>query len=120
MLDTAATPVIWLALILGYSGGIAAAWGPFASFMARLFDTRVRYSGTAFSLQLSEIFFGGALAPSIAVLLYRAAGGPELVAAYMAAARLLSAVCSLLISDFLGNAAEERIPHAMAGREAHS
>lgn len=102
MLNTKSTLMIWLAVILGLSVGHAAAYGPMASFIARLFDTRVRYSGTAMSYQLAGVL-GGALAPFIAVLLYTAAGGTILISVYMAMLCVLSVVCVYLASDFPGD-----------------
>lgn len=85
-----------------------------ASFMARLFGARVRYSGISLSYQLAGIL-GGALAPLIATLLYAAIEGPALIALYMAALCGLTIVCVYLASDFPGDdpdearlAAEER------------
>jgi MFS family permease len=106
MLETKVSVVIWLALILGLSVGHAAGYGPLASFIARLFGARVRYSGTSISYQLAGVL-GGALAPSIAVLLYAAIAGPELIAVYMAALCLLTVVCVYLASNFPGDAEEE-------------
>lgn len=102
MLNTKIAPVIWLAVILGLSVGHAAAYGPMASFIARLFDTRVRYSGTAMSYQLAGVL-GGALAPFIAVLLYAAVGDPILISVYMAILCVLTVVCVYLASDFPGD-----------------
>jgi MFS transporter, MHS family, shikimate and dehydroshikimate transport protein len=106
MLETKVSVVIWLALILGLSVGHAAGYGPLASFIARLFGARVRYSGTSISYQLAGVL-GGALAPTIAVLLYAAIAGPELIAVYMAALCLLTVVCVYLASNFPGDAEDE-------------
>jgi hypothetical protein len=78
-----------------------------ASFIARLFGGRVRYSGTSLSYQLAGIL-GGALAPSVATLLYAAINGPELIALYMVALCGLTVVCVYLASDFPGDEPEER------------
>lgn len=43
----------------------SAAWAPIAAFLAELFDTRVRYSGTAIGFQLAAVI-GGAIAPLVA------------------------------------------------------
>jgi hypothetical protein len=77
-----------------------------ASFMARLFGARVRYSGISLSYQLAGIL-GGALAPFIAVLLYAAIDGPELIALYMAALCGVTVVCVYLASDFPGDDPDE-------------
>jgi MFS transporter, MHS family, shikimate and dehydroshikimate transport protein len=106
MLNTRTSVLIWLALVLGLSVGHAAAYGPMASFIARLFEGRVRYSGTSLSYQLAGIL-GGALAPSVATLLYAAINGPELIALYMVALCGLTVVCVYLASDFPGDEPEE-------------
>jgi hypothetical protein len=59
------------------------------------------------SYQLAGIL-GGALAPFIAVLLYAAIDGPELIALYMAALCGLTVVCVYLASDFPGDDPDER------------
>lgn len=105
MLNTKVTVLIWLATILGLSFGHAAAYGPMASFIARLFGTRVRYSGAAISYQLAGVL-GGALAPIIAVSLYQVVNGPALIALYMAALCVLTVVCVYLASTFPGDIAE--------------
>lgn len=106
MLDTRSAVVIWLALVLGLSVGHAAAYGPMASFIARLFGARVRYSGTAISYQLAGVL-GGALAPTVAVLLYAVAGGPQLISVYMIALCALTVVCVYLASHFPGDEPQE-------------
>jgi MHS family shikimate/dehydroshikimate transporter-like MFS transporter len=107
MLNTKVSVLIWLALIVGLSVGHAAAYGPMASFMARLFGARIRYSGISLSYQLAGIL-GGALAPFIATLLYAAIEGPELIALYMAALCGLTVVCLYLASHFPGDDPDER------------
>jgi MFS transporter, MHS family, shikimate and dehydroshikimate transport protein len=107
LLNTRSSILIWLALVLGLSVGHAAAYGPMASFIARLFGGRVRYSGTSLSYQLAGVL-GGALAPSVATLLYAAINGPELIALYMAVLCGLTVVCVYLVSSFPGDEAEER------------
>ena len=107
MLNTEASVLIWLALVGGLSVGHAAAYGPMANFMARLFGARVRYSGISLSYQLAGIL-GGALALFIAVLPGPSIDGPELIALYMAALCGLTVVCVYLASDFPGDEAEER------------
>src|SRR5215218_5131835 len=107
LLDTKVSILIWLALVLGLSVGHAAAYGPMASFIARLFGGRVRYSGTSLSYQLAGIL-GGALAPTVATLLYAAINGPELIALYMAVLCALTVVCVYLASDFPGDDPDER------------
>lgn len=119
MLDTRVSVVIWLALILGLAVGHSAAYGPMANFMAKLFGSRVRYSGVSVSYQLAGIL-GGALAPTVAVLLYAAAGGPQLIALYMIALCLLTVVCVYLATDFPGDTDEEQRLAAAGTRDPTS
>jgi metabolite-proton symporter len=92
MVNTQSQPVIWLALILGIAVGVGAMFGAQAAYFAELFGTSLRYSGFAFARELGSIFAGG-LAPFIAAwLLMKQGGQPWLVAVYMMAMALITAV----------------------------
>jgi metabolite-proton symporter len=68
LLDTGSFPMIVLAV--GVALLIhAVMYGPQAAFIAELFATRLRYSGTSLGYQLAGVA-GGALAPIIAILLF--------------------------------------------------
>ena len=56
----------WIAIVLGLAVGLAAMYGPQASFLSELFGTKVRYSGVSIGYNLASIF-AGALSPLIAI-----------------------------------------------------
>ncbi len=97
LLNTEATPLIWLAIILGFNVGHDAMYGPQAAFFSELFGTRVRYSGASLGYQLASVLAGG-FAPLIAVALL-AAYGYGAVAAYMAAMALITTVSVILAAE---------------------
>ena len=97
LLNTSATPLIWLAIILGFNVGHDAMYGPQAAFFSELFGTRVRYSGASLGYQLASVLAGG-FAPLIAVYLL-ATFGYGAVAAYMAAMALLTTVSVILAAE---------------------
>lgn len=97
LLNTGSTPLIWLAIILGFNIGHDAMYGPQAAFFSELFGTRVRYSGASLGYQLASVLAGG-FAPLIAVALL-AAYGYGAVAAYMAALALITTVSVILAAE---------------------
>ncbi|PLS87108.1 MAG: MFS transporter [Actinobacteria bacterium] len=97
MLNTGATALIWLAIILGVNIGHDAMYGPQAAFFSELFGTRVRYSGASLGYQLASVLAGG-LSPLIAVALL-AAYGFGAVALYTAAMALITAVSVVLAAE---------------------
>ena len=72
-------------------------YGPQAAFFTELFTTRVRYSGATLGYQLGAIV-GGALAPTIAVLLWDRYG-IFYVSVYIAFASLLTLISIKLLSE---------------------
>jgi MFS transporter, MHS family, shikimate and dehydroshikimate transport protein len=68
LIDTGATPLVWLALVLVFTFAHAPMYGPQAAFLAEMFGTRVRYSGASLGAQLASIVAGG-LSPFIATAL---------------------------------------------------
>jgi MFS transporter, MHS family, shikimate and dehydroshikimate transport protein len=92
LVGTQSQPLIYLALILGISVGVAAMFGPQAAYFAELFGARLRYSGFAFARELGSILAGGP-APFIAASLLLYSGGqPWLVAGYFVLLSLITAV----------------------------
>jgi MHS family shikimate/dehydroshikimate transporter-like MFS transporter len=105
----AAFPAFWL---MQYSGsGVIASiaivialgvlwapvYGPQAAIFCDLFDTRVRYTGVSLVYQIGAIF-SVSLTPLAATALLHANGDqPWLVAAYVAAAGVISAICVALM-----------------------
>jgi metabolite-proton symporter len=91
LVGTQSQPLIYFALILGISVGVAAMFGPQAAYFAELFGARLRYSGFAFARELGSILAGGP-APFIATALLLYAGGqPWLVAGYFVLLSLITA-----------------------------
>jgi MFS family permease len=69
LLDTRSFAAIALAAVVALLMH-AAMWGPQAAFVAELFSTRLRYSGASLGTQAAGIA-GGALAPIVAISLFR-------------------------------------------------
>ena len=90
------------------TGGIAVGliftgmqYGPQAAFFTELFSTEVRYSGASLGYQIGAIL-GGALAPTIAVMLWNTYG-VAYVSVYMAIAALATLFCVSRLSETSGN-----------------
>ena len=73
----------------------AALWAPLASFLPAMFPTHVRFTGAGLGFQLAGIA-GGAFAPIIALSLLNAYETGQAVAAYVAAALLVTAVAAMV------------------------
>lgn len=72
-------------------------FGPMGAFLPEMFPTNVRYTGSAIAYNVSSIL-GAALAPIIAVALWKAAGGSTwMVGVYLAIASVLTLI-SLVLS----------------------
>jgi MFS transporter, MHS family, shikimate and dehydroshikimate transport protein len=97
LMNTKATLLIWLAIILGVNLGHDMMYGPQAAYFSELFGTRVRYSGASLGYQLASVFAGG-LAPLIAAALLKASGYVA-VAVYMAVMALITIVATWLASE---------------------
>lgn len=76
-------------------------YGPQAAFFTELFSTEVRYSGASLGYQIGAIL-GGALAPTIAVMLWNTYG-VGYVSVYMAIAALATLFCVSRLSETSGN-----------------
>ena len=76
-------------------------YGPQAAFFTELFSTEVRYSGASLGYQIGAIL-GGALAPTIAVMLWNTYG-VAYVSVYMAIAALATLLCVSRLSETSGN-----------------
>jgi fucose permease len=72
LIDTGNFVLITLAIAAGLSF-MGLQYGPQAAFFTELFSTKVRYSGASLGYQIGAIV-GGALAPTIAVLLWNEYG----------------------------------------------
>ncbi|MEU2556152.1 MFS transporter [Streptomyces sp. NPDC014684] len=86
--------VLWL--VLGFTL-MGMTFGPMGALLPELFPTSVRYTGSGISYNVSSIL-GAAVAPFIAVALWKAGGGsPWLVGVYLSAMAVLT-----LVALFLG------------------
>jgi MFS family permease len=86
--------------VIGGLGTLALQYGPQAAFFTELFSTHVRYSGASLGYQIGAIL-GGALAPTIAVLLWTGYG-TVFVSVYIAAASMLTLLSVLLLTETRG------------------
>lgn len=83
----------WLttgALVIG-AFILAVSYGPQATFIAELFEARVRFSAASISFQMG-VLLGGAIAPMIASILVASTGGSAAVGIYVAALALISLI----------------------------
>lgn len=85
-------------LILGFTL-MGLTFGPMGAVLPELFPTNVRYTGSAMAYNLASIL-GAALAPIIAVALWRSADGSTvLVGLYLSAAAVLTLIALLLSTE---------------------
>ncbi|WP_159501155.1 MFS transporter [Microbacterium sp. 18062] len=78
---------------------MGATFGPMGALLPELFPTNVRYTGSAISYNVSSIL-GAAVAPSIALGLWAAAGGePWLVGLYLSGAAVLTLIALILSKE---------------------
>ncbi|NUR91669.1 MAG: MHS family MFS transporter [Nonomuraea sp.] len=89
LLDTGSFAVIALATTIALITH-AAMYGPQAAFIAELFSTRLRYSGASMGYQLAGIV-GGALAPIIALALFKEYGSTLAISVYVVIALAVTA-----------------------------
>jgi metabolite-proton symporter len=94
LLDSRDTLAIGVAIVVGLILH-AAMYGPQAAFFAEQFDTTVRYTGTAVGYQVTSIV-AGSLAPLIATALLGRFDSGYAIAAYVAAAAVVSTIGVLL------------------------
>jgi MFS family permease len=101
MLDTRETWVIWLAIVIGLSFGVASVSGSIAAFYSGLFETRIRYTGLVFSREVSGGIVGG-FTPLIATSLVLWSGGSSWpVSVYMIVTVLAGFLCAYLARDIV-------------------
>lgn len=97
-----AFPIFWLlgaggflptvlALVLAISVIHALLYGPEASFLPELFETKLRYTGSAVGYQIGSMIFSGPT-PFIAAALFAWADSPWPLAVYMIIAGLLTVI----------------------------
>ena len=120
LIDTKATGLIWLAIVLGIIAH-AAMYGPQASFFSELFGTRVRYSGASLGYQLASVFAGG-LSPVIATALLAQSGGQAWpVSLYMLALAAVTLVSVYLSAEtFREQLTEAPVPEDVSAPSSHN
>lgn len=78
---------------------MGATFGPMGALLPELFPTNVRYTGSAISYNVASIL-GAAVAPSIALGLWTAAGGqPWLVGLYLSGSAVLTLIALILSKE---------------------
>ena len=100
MLDTGATPLVLLAVIVGLICH-GAMYGPQAAFIAELFPTRFRYSGASFAYQATSIV-AGSVAPIIALALWNRTHSSLPISIYVGVACAISFVAALMARETKG------------------
>jgi MFS family permease len=105
LLDTGATPMIMLAIVVGLIGH-AAMYGPQAAFLAELFPTKIRYSAASLAYQGTSIL-AGSLAPIIAVWLLKETGSSLAISIYVAVAGAISVAAALVARETRGKSFAE-------------
>ena len=93
----------FILITAGICGGLVflgMQYGPQAAFFTELFSTHVRYSGASLGYQIGAII-GGALAPTIAVLLWNSYG-IFYVSVYIAIAAVLTVLSVWLLTETRG------------------
>ncbi|WP_436492649.1 MFS transporter [Actinokineospora sp. HUAS TT18] len=106
MLDTKSPGVIILAATIGLVLH-GAMYGPQAAFFSEQFPTRVRYTGLSIGSQLSSIA-AGAVAPLIAVALFKSFGSTVPVSLYLVGMCLITVVAVLAARESKGMSLGDR------------
>lgn len=101
LIDTGSLPLIILGITLGLTF-LGMQYGPQAAYFTELFSTEVRYSGASLGYQIGAII-GGALAPTIAVLLWNELG-IFFVSLYIMLAAVLTLLSLALLEETGGRA----------------
>ena len=91
LVDTSATGLMTLAIVVALVFGHAAMYGPQASFFSELFGTRVRYSGASLGYQLASVIAGG-LSPLIATSLLQRTGRSWPIAVFVIGMAVLTMI----------------------------
>ena len=105
LIDTRQTGLIVVGLVVGFVGSVAAPYAAQAAFLPELFPPAVRYSGVAFSREVSGALLGGT-APLIATALFAGTGHWWPIATFMVAAALVTVV-ALYYSKYFRSDADQ-------------
>jgi MFS family permease len=95
LLDTAAVPVMLVAMLL-LAFVLGSTVGPQSALFAELFPAHVRYSGASLGYQVGAIL-GGGVAPFVATWLYASFGTTSAVTGYFLAVSVVSLVCTVVL-----------------------
>lgn len=97
LVDTGSFGLMLLGYLLVLTGAFSLAYGALFATMVEAFDTRVRYSALSLSGQVANLL-GSAFGPAVGTLLLQATGSSMAVAAYVAAALLVSVACFVALA----------------------
>lgn len=99
LVDTASLPLIFVAVLVGGIGS-SLVYGPYAAFLAELFEPRVRYSAMSISYQLTAIIISGGTPFAMTALLAEF-GTSSAVSAYLSVVGLVALGCALAAKETL-------------------
>ncbi|MEO3804582.1 MFS transporter [Nonomuraea sp. B1E8] len=98
LLDTRSIPLILAgSVFVGLVSGLP--YGVQASLFCALFPARLRYSGISLGFQVATVL-GGALAPTVASLLFAAAEHSWAISAYIAGLAVVMVLCTLAVRPY--------------------
>ena len=101
LFDTGSFALMFAGHALGFGIAQALAGGPTAAMFAEMFGSRIRYTGASVGYQRAGVF-GAALSPIIAASLYQSFGTGYAIAAYVAAAAVISLIAVTLMPESRG------------------
>lgn len=96
LINTGDAGLFMVALVLIFGLAMAPAAGVTGSLFSLVFDADVRYSAVSVGYTLSQVV-GSALAPTIAVALYKATGTSDSIAAYLIGVSVISVLAAALL-----------------------
>ncbi|WP_166427523.1 MFS transporter [Nonomuraea mesophila] len=98
LLDTRSIPLVLAgSVFVGLVSGLP--YGVQAALFCELFPARLRYSGISLGFQVATVL-GGALAPTVASLLFAAARHSWAISAYIAGLAVLMVLCTLAVRPY--------------------
>ncbi|TDD16862.1 MFS transporter [Nonomuraea diastatica] len=98
LLDTRSIPLILAgSVFVGLVSGLP--YGVQAALFCELFPARLRYSGISLGFQVATVL-GGALAPTVASLLFAAAEHSWAISAYIAGLAVIMVLCTLAVRPY--------------------
>ena len=101
MLDKAPQNIMWgwAAIIIFMQVGHSAMYGPQASFLAELFPTKIRYTGSSVGYQLAGVFAGGLSLPLATIMLMRAHNKSWPVSLYIISFSVITIIATLIAKE---------------------